>query len=162
IQSLSEVIVVGYGEQKKSDITGSIASIPKERLEMVPNTTVAQALQGSIPGVMVMNSSAGAEPSMELRVRGRNSIAANNAPLVVVDGIPYGGNLTGLNPADIESIEVLKDGSAAAIYGSRGSNRVILITTKQGIEGPPTISYDGYFSVQEFATMPTYLDKSED
>src|SRR5690606_3663944 len=158
IQSLSEVIVVGYGEQKKSDITGSIASIPKECLEMVPNTTVAQALQGSIPGVMVMNSSAGAEPSMEIMIRGRNSIAANNAPLVVVDGIPYGGNLTDLNPADIESIEVLKDGSAAASYGSRGANGVILITTKQGIEGPPTISYDGYFSVQEFTNMPTYLD----
>jgi TonB-linked SusC/RagA family outer membrane protein len=158
VQSLSEVIVVGYGEQKKSDITGSIASLPKERLEMVPNTTVAQALQGSIPGVMVMNTSAGAEPNMEIMIRGRNSIAANNAPLVVVDGIPYGGNLADLNPADIESIEVLKDGSAAAIYGSRGSNGVILITTKQGIEGPPTISYDGYFSVQEFTNMPKYLD----
>ncbi|MFO7257645.1 MAG: TonB-dependent receptor [Bacteroidota bacterium] len=158
VQSLSEVVVVGYGEQKKSDITGSIASLPKERLEMVPNTTVAQALQGSIPGVMVMNTGAGAEPNMEIMIRGRNSIAANNAPLVVVDGIPYGGNLTDLNPADIESIEVLKDGSAAAIYGSRGANGVILITTKQGIEGPPTISYDGYFSVQEFTNMPTYLD----
>ena len=158
VQSLSEVIVVGYGEQKRSDITGSIASLPKERLEMVPNTTVAQALQGSVPGLMVLNTSAGAEPDMEIMMRGRNSIAANNSPLVVVDGIPYGGNLTDLNPADIESIEVLKDGSAAAIYGSRGSNGVILITTKQGIEGPPTISYDGYFSAQEFTNMPKYLD----
>src|SRR5690606_1379690 len=136
-------------------ITGSIASIPKERLEMVPNTTVAQALQGSIPGVMVMNTSAGAEPSMEIMVRGRSSIAANNAPLVVVDGIPYGGNLTDLNPADIESIEVLKDGSAAAIYGSRGSNGVILITTKQGIEGPPTISYAVFCLKKKIANMPT-------
>ena len=99
VQSLSEVIVVGYGEQKRSDITGSIASLPKERLEMVPNTTVAQALQGSVPGLMVLNTSAGAEPDMEIMMRGRNSIAANNSPLVVVDGIPYGGNLTDLNPS---------------------------------------------------------------
>lgn len=158
VQSLNEVVVIGYGEQKRSDITGSVASLPKERLEMVPNTTIAQALQGSIPGLMVQNTSAGAEPGMDIMVRGRNSIGANNAPLIVVDGIPYGGNLADLNPTDVESIEVLKDGSAAAIYGSRGANGVILITTKQGSEGRPTISYDGYFSVQEFANVPEYLD----
>jgi TonB-linked SusC/RagA family outer membrane protein len=156
--SLDEVVVVGYGEQKRSDITGSVASLPKERLEMVPNTNIVQAIQGAIPGVMVQNTSAGAEPSQEIMVRGRNSIGANNSPLVVVDGVPYGGNLSDINPSDVESIEVLKDVSAAAIYGSRGANGVILVTTKQGIKGSPTISYDGFVSTQQFTNVPEYLD----
>ncbi|HSI74675.1 MAG TPA: TonB-dependent receptor [Lunatimonas sp.] len=157
-RSLEEVVVVGYGTQKKSDITGSVASIPKERMEMVPNINIAQAIQGSIPGVMVQNTSAGAEPSQDIMVRGRNSIGANNSPLIVVDGVPYGGNLSDINPNDVESIEILKDVSAAAIYGSRGANGVILVTTKEGIEGAPSISYDGYFSTQSFSNLPEYLD----
>lgn len=156
--SLEEVVVVGYGSQKKSDITGSVASIPKERMEMVPNINIAQAIQGSIPGVMVQNTSAGAEPSQDIMVRGRNSIGANNSPLIVVDGIPYGGNLSDINPNDVESIEILKDVSAAAIYGSRGANGVILVTTKEGKEGSPTISYDGFFSTQQFSNLPNYMD----
>jgi TonB-dependent SusC/RagA subfamily outer membrane receptor len=120
LTSLNEVVVVGYGVQKRSDITGSVASLSKERLEMVPNVNIAQAIQGSIPGVMVQNTSAGAEPSLDIMVRGRNSIGANNSPLVVVDGIPYGGQLSDINPNDVESVEILKDASAAAIYGSRG------------------------------------------
>ncbi|HLW21385.1 MAG TPA: SusC/RagA family TonB-linked outer membrane protein [Cyclobacteriaceae bacterium] len=156
--SLDEVIVVGYGVQKKSDITGSVASLPKERLEMVPNVNIAQAIQGAIPGVMIQNTSAGAEPSQEIMVRGRNSIGANNSPLVVVDGVPYGGNLSDINPNDVESIEILKDVSAAAIYGSRGANGVILVTTKQGQIGTPSISYDGFFSTQQVSNVPEYLD----
>ncbi|HBE43210.1 MAG TPA: SusC/RagA family TonB-linked outer membrane protein, partial [Bacteroidales bacterium] len=158
VTGLDEVIVVGYGTQKKSDITGTVASIGKERLEKAPNISVAQGIQGAIPGLMVQNTSAGAEPSLDIMVRGRNSIAANNSPLIVVDGIPYGGRLSDINPSDIESIEILKDASAAAIYGSRGSNGVILITTKQGMEGSPTITYDGYVSMQEFTNVPTYMD----
>jgi len=158
VTGLDEVIVVGYGTQKKSDITGTVASIGKERLEKAPNISVAQGIQGAIPGIMVQNTSAGAEPSLDIMVRGRNSIAANNSPLIVVDGIPYGGRLSDINPSDIESIEILKDASAAAIYGSRGSNGVILITTKQGIEGAPTITYDGYISTQQFTNVPTYMD----
>lgn len=158
LTSLNEVVVVGYGVQKRSDITGSVASLPKERLEMVPNINIAQAIQGAIPGVMVQNTSAGAEPSQEIMVRGRNSIGANNSPLVVVDGVPYGGNLSDINPNDVESIEILKDVSAAAIYGSRGANGVILVTTKQGMKGSPTISYDSYFSTQQFSNVPDYLD----
>ena len=158
VTGLDEVIVVGYGTQKKSDITGTVASIGKERLEKAPNISVAQGIQGAIPGLMVQNTSAGAEPSLDIMVRGRNSIAANNSPLIVVDGIPYGGRLSDINPSDIESIEILKDASAAAIYGSRGANGVILITTKQGMEGAPTITYDGYVSMQQFTNVPTYLD----
>ncbi len=158
VTGLDEVIVVGYGTQKKSDITGTVASIGKERLEKAPNISVAQGIQGAIPGIMVQNTSAGAEPSLDIMVRGRNSIAANNSPLIVVDGIPYGGRLSDINPSDIESIEILKDASAAAIYGSRGSNGVILITTKQGMEGAPTITYDGYISTQQFTNVPVYMD----
>lgn len=161
ISSLDEVVVVGYGEQKKSDITGSVASIPKERLEMVPIINVAQAIQGSIPGVMVQNTSAGAEPTQNIMVRGRNSIAANNSPLVVVDGVPYGGNLSDINPNDIESIEILKDASASAIYGSRGANGIILITTKSGNAGELKISYNGFYSVQDPTNVPDILNGEE-
>src|SRR5690606_32510752 len=158
VASLNEVVVVGYGVQKRSDITGSVASLPKERLEMVPNINIAQAIQGAIPGVVVTNTSAGAEPVQEIMVRGRNSIGANNSPLVVVDGVPYGGNLSDINPNDVESIEILKDVSAAAIYGSRGANGVILVTTKQGETGSPIIAYDGYISSQQYSNVPEYLD----
>ncbi|MFZ0283283.1 MAG: carboxypeptidase-like regulatory domain-containing protein, partial [Bacteroidales bacterium] len=158
---LNEVVVVGYGTQKKSDITGTVASLPKERLEMAPNLNIAQAIQGSIPGVMIQTTSAGAAPTESIMIRGRNSILASNDPLVVVDGIPYGGSLSDLNPNDVKSIEILKDASAAAIYGSRGSNGVILITTKEGIEGKTTITYDGKYSIQSFVKLPDIMNGKE-
>lgn len=158
IQGLQEVIVVGYGTQKKSDITGTVASLPKERLEMAPNLNIAQAIQGSIPGVMIQTTSAGAAPSEAIMIRGRNSILASNDPLIVVDGIPYGGQLSDLNPNDVQSLEVLKDASAAAIYGSRGSNGVILITTKEGSGGKASITYDGKYSIQSFVNLPDIMD----
>src|SRR5690606_11018650 len=140
---MDEIVVVGYGTQKKSDITGTVASMPKERLEMVPNLNIAQAIQGAVPGVMIQTTSAGAAPSEAIMVRGRNSIRASNDPLIVVDGISYSGGISDLNPNDIQSIEVLKDASAAAIYGSRGSNGVILLTTKTGVTEQTVINYDG-------------------
>src|SRR5690606_15014930 len=144
---MDEVVVVGYGTQKKSDITGAVASVGQERLESsVPNLTIAQAIQGAVPGVMMQTSSAGSAPSEAIMSRGRNSIRASNDPLIVVDGVPYGGQLRDINPNDVKSIEVLKDASAAAIYGSRGANGVILVTTKAGMEGKPRIAYDGHFS----------------
>ncbi len=161
VTALDEVVVVGYGTQKKSDITGSVASIPKERLENAPNQNIAQAIQGSIPGVMIQTSSAGASPDEVIMIRGRNSILADNSPLIVVDGIPYSGSVSDLNPNDIQSIEILKDASSAAIYGSRGSNGVILVSTKEGTEGQVRISYDGYYSLQRFAFLPDYMDGAE-
>jgi TonB-linked SusC/RagA family outer membrane protein len=158
---LEEVVAVGYGTQKKSDITGTVASIPKERLENTPNINIAQAIQGSIPGVMIQTSSAGADPNQVIMIRGRNSILADNSPLIVVDGIPYNGSISDLNPNDIQSIEVLKDASSAAIYGSRGSNGVILISTKEGVEGKVKITYDGFYSLQRFAFLPDYMDGAE-
>lgn len=158
---MEEVVVVGYGSQKKSDITGTVASVPQERLEMVPNTTIAQAIQGAIPGVMMNTSSAGTSPNEVIMIRGRNSIEAGNDPLIVVDGVPYGGQLRDINPNDVKSIEVLKDASAAAIYGSRGSNGVILVTTKIGKKGKATISYDGYYGMQSFVKLPNTMSGPE-
>ena len=161
VLSLDEVVVVGYGTQKRSDITGTVASIPKERLETAPNTNIAQAIQGSIPGVMIQTSSAGASPEEAMLIRGRNSIKASNDPLIVVDGIPYGGEIRDINPNDVKSIEILKDASAAAIYGSRGANGVILITSKEGIAGAPVISYDGKYSIQKFVNLPDIMNGEE-
>lgn len=162
ITALDEIVVVGYGTQKKSDITGSVASLSNERLEMVPNTNIAQAIQGAIPGVSIVSNSAGAEGNdMAILIRGRNSITANNSPLIVLDGMPYSGSISEINPTDVASIEVLKDASASAIYGSRGANGVILITSKQGKKGKPIISYDGFYGIQQIASLPDYLSASE-
>jgi TonB-linked SusC/RagA family outer membrane protein len=161
VTTLEEVVVVGYGTQKKSDITGTVASLPKERLELAPNLNIAQAIQGSIPGVVIQTTSAGAAPSESIEIRGRNSILASNEPLVVIDGVPYGGSLSDINPNDVQSIEVLKDASAAAIYGSRGSNGVILITTKEGKVGKASISYDGKYSIQSFVKLPDIMSGKE-
>lgn len=156
---LEEVVVVGYGTQKKRDITGTVASLPMERLEMAPNVNLTQAIQGAIPGVQVSTSSAGAAASQSIMVRGRNSIKASTSPLVVIDGIA--GGLADVNPNDVASIEVLKDASAAAIYGSRGSNGVILVTTKSGKGGDTRIRYNGYYSMQRFANLPDIMNGEE-
>jgi TonB-linked SusC/RagA family outer membrane protein len=158
VAALNEVVVVGYGTQKRSDITGSVVSVDKKRLEDLPNTNFAQALQGSIPGISVEQNSAGAEGnSATIRIRGQKSIRAETQPLIILDGIPYNGGISDINPPDIESIEVLKDASAAAIYGSRGSNGVILVTTKKGSKGKPVITYDGFYGVQKIANLPDIL-----
>jgi TonB-linked SusC/RagA family outer membrane protein len=158
---MEEVVVVGYGIQKKSDVTGTVASLPQERLEMVPNINIGQAIQGAIPGVMIQTSSAGSVSNEEIMIRGRNSIKASNRPLIVVDGIPYNGELRDLNPNDVKSIEILKDASAASIYGSRGANGVILVTTKLGSDGKPKLTYNGYYSLQRFTNLPELMNGEE-
>lgn len=160
-QLLDEVVVVGYGTQKKSDLTGSVSSIPKERLELVPNVDIGQAIQGSAPGVRIETTSAGAEPNQSIQIRGRNSITASNNPLIVLDGIPFSGGLADINPNNVESIEILKDASSAAIYGSRGANGVILVTSKEGREGVFSVNYSGYYSMQTFSNLPKIMDGKE-
>ncbi len=159
--ALSEIVVVGYGTQRRSDITGSVTSITPERLENKPNASVEQALQGALPGVQVTTSAAGAEGNLSVQIRGRNSISASTNPLIVVDGIPYNGSLTDINPSDIGSIEVLKDASATAIYGARGSNGVILITSKRGTSGKPQVAYSGYTGRSEYANIPRLMTAAE-
>lgn len=162
LSSLNEVVVVGYGTQKRSDVTGAVASIPKERLEQLPNTNIAQALQGSVPGLQINTNGGGAEGSnVEIILRGRNSITAGNGPLIIYDGVPYEGGISEINPNDIASIEVLKDASAAAIYGSRGSNGVILVTSKKGKSGDNKITYDGFYGTQTLVNKPNLMNGAE-
>lgn len=151
IKSLSEVVVVGYGSQKKSDVTGALSSISAEQIQAVPVQNITQALQGRAAGVDIAagNFRPGEAPS--IRIRGNRSVRASNEPLYVVDGIPLaqGTGINDFNPQDIQSIEVLKDASATAIYGSRGANGVILITTKKGKANKFTINYDTYVAFDE-------------
>jgi TonB-linked SusC/RagA family outer membrane protein len=159
---LNEVVVVGYGTQKRKDVTGSVVSLNKDRLEALPNNNYLQAIQGAVPGVSVSVGTNNAEGNgASILVRGRGSIGAKNSPLVIVDNIPYEGGMSELNPNDIESLEILKDASSCAIYGSRGANGVIIITTKQGKKGKMIIKYDGNFGFQSIANKPQLMNGAE-
>jgi TonB-linked SusC/RagA family outer membrane protein len=146
--ALNEVVVVGYGTQRKSQTTGAISSINSRQLTEMPITNLGQALQGRIAGVDVVMSGSKPGSVPTIRVRGRRSFRASNDPLYVVDGIPLAGGYEDFNPNDVQSLEVLKDATATAIYGARGANGVIIITTKRGALGgkkKTTVSYDNYF-----------------
>lgn len=145
--TLNELVVVGYGTQKKSDLTGSISSIKAEDITQLPTQRVDQALQGRAAGVLVVNTDGAPGGNTVIRVRGLNSVNGGNNALVVIDGL-QGGNLNSLNPNDIENIEILKDASATAIYGSQGANGVILVTTKMGRKGKPIITYSYNYGSQ--------------
>jgi TonB-dependent starch-binding outer membrane protein SusC len=147
-KTLEEVVVVGYGEVKKSDLTGSVSSIKSDEINAYPATNLMQSLAGRATGVQISQNTGSPGGALSVRIRGTNSVQGDNEPLYVVDGFPYNGNPTLLNNADIESIEILKDASATAIYGSRGANGVVLITTKRGKAGKTTVEYDGYYGVQ--------------
>jgi TonB-linked SusC/RagA family outer membrane protein len=158
IKSLNEVVVVGYGTQKRSDLTGAIASVPKARFAELPVTNLLQAIQGTVAGVNITQGSSVPGSSASALVRGVNSINASTGPFVVVDGIPFstsGGSINDINTNDIASVEILKDASAVAIYGTRGSNGVILITTKRGGSGKPVIRYNAYTGLENIAHLLT-------
>jgi len=156
LSDLSEVVVVGYGDQRKINMTGSVETIDGAAIARQPVFQASQALVGMTPGLTAIQSSSqpGAD-NATLRIRGTGSLGASNDPLVLVDGIQ--GDIDNIDPADIESISVLKDAAAAAIYGSRGSNGVILVTTKRGKEGAMRVSYNTYAGWQEPQTLPSYL-----
>lgn len=162
-KALDEVVVVGYGVQRKADLTGSVANIKSEKLMDRPSTTVAQALEGRIAGVNVSSNSGRPGGRTNILIRGYSSINASSTPLYVVDGIIWeGGGLDAINPNDIESIDVLKDASSTAIYGTRGSNGVIIITTKKGQKGErPTLSYDANFTLSTLARKIAMLNSEE-
>jgi TonB-linked SusC/RagA family outer membrane protein len=147
ILALSEVVAIGYGGTKKSDLTGAISSVKGDELTRLSSQRVDQALQGRAAGVLVLNTAGAPGARTTIRIRGMNSINGGNNALVVIDGL-QGGNINSLNPFDIESIEILKDASATAIYGSRGANGVILVTTKSGMKGKPTINYNFSYGIQ--------------
>ena len=148
-RTLNEVVVVGYGALKKSQVTGAISSVGSKEIAELPITNARQALQGRAAGVDVVQASSKPGTGPVVRIRGRRSINASNDPLYVVDGIPLAGGIDDINPNDIQSMEILKDASATAIYGSRGSNGVVLITTKRGKSGKTVVGYDGYYGVSD-------------
>ncbi len=146
-KSLNEVVVIGYGTLRREAVTGSVANVGGEKLNQVAAANAAQALQGRVAGVLMTQTSSQPGAEMQIRIRGQRSLSASNDPLIVLDGIPFMGNLSDINPADIKSMDILKDASATAIYGSRGANGVIIITTNKGYQGAPAkVSYNGYVS----------------
>ena len=158
---LNEVVVIGYGSVLKKDVTGSIASLKSDKIAEIAVTDVTQALQGRISGVVVQTQSWKPGFTSQVRIRGNRSITASNEPLYVLDGIPTVDAIDQLNPNDIESIEVLKDASATAIYGNRGANGVIIITTKKGIQGRTTLEYAGYEGVLKNRPLPRLMNAGE-
>lgn len=152
-KQLDEVVVVGYGEVKKRDLTGAVVSVKGEELKKVPSTNVMESVQGKLPGVDITKSSGAAGAKINVTVRGNRSIRADNGPLYIVDGVQY-ENIQDINPNDIQSMEVLKDASSTAVYGSRGANGVIIVTTKKGASGKPRVSVNTYVGVSQVAGYP--------
>ena len=175
ITSLEDIVVVGYGTQRKVDLTGAVGSITAEQITARPITSADQALAGQVAGVSIINRAGDPAAPINVRIRGVGTIG-NNQPLWVIDGVPIvqttnitvntssttdSNPLAGINPNDIESIDVLKDASAAAIYGSRAANGVIIVTTKRGKEGRATVSYDGYFGTAKVDQRLSVLNKDQ-
>ncbi|HUZ61565.1 MAG TPA: TonB-dependent receptor [Hanamia sp.] len=158
---LSQVVVVGYGTQKKEDVTGAISTISGSQINSQAIINPVQALTGLASGVQTLQNSGEPGNTFNVLVRGDNSILGGNSPLFVVDGFPYDGPLSNINPNNIKSIEVLKDASATAIYGSRGSNGVVIIQTKSGIQGKTTIEYDAYYGLQQVTKKLDLLDAKQ-
>ena len=161
VNTLDEVVVVAYGTQKKTSLTGSIQEVKSEAIELRPTSSVASALEGTVTGVQVNSTygQPGNDPS--IRIRGVGTVNGSSTPLYILDGVPFGGNISDLNPADIESMSVLKDAASAALYGNRASNGVILITTKKGKQGKMNVSLDikqGTYSrgIKEYSTVNPY------
>ena len=161
-EMIDEVVVVGYGVQRKSDLTGAVAKVDGKTLEERPMANIVQALQGAVPGLNISVTGTNAEgSSSQTRIRGEKSISADNKPLIILDGIPFDGPWSEINPNDVASVEVLKDASSAAIYGARGSNGVILITTKKGDKGKLNVSYSANFTVNKAVIVPRLMTGQE-
>lgn len=159
---VEEVVVIGYGEVKKKDLTGSVVNVKMDDIKDAPVLSVDMALQGRVPGADIMASTGEPGAAASIRIRGTRSITATNEPLIVVDGVLDGvSNLSDINMADIESVSVLKDASATAIYGSRGSNGVIIITTKQGKKGKDQITFRSTFGISQLPRKLDMMDASQ-
>lgn len=178
---INEVVVVGYGTQRKEAVTGSVASVKGDVMREVASSNITQALQGRVAGVEMSQTSSKPGAEMQIRIRGARSLTASNDPLLVLDGIPFAGNISDINPNEIKSVDILKDASATAIYGSRGANGVILITTNRGQKGQQAqITYNGYYgqskifskidmmdgeqfaAMRTYANMPAYVNNTAD
>lgn len=155
--ALDEVVVVGYGNLKKSDLTGAVVSVKSADIMKVPTANVGQTLVGKVAGLDGVQAGNDPGSGVNITIRGRRSLTADNSPLFVVDGMPM-GNINYVNPEDIQSIEVLKDASSTAIYGSRGANGVVIVTTKNGQKGKSTVSYNGYMGVTKATRTLKMMD----
>lgn len=160
VSNLDEVVVVGYGTQRRRDLTGAIASVSGDKLKDIPVMSAAQALTGKLPGVQVTQTDGSPDAEIKIRVRGGGSITQDNSPLYIVDGFPV-DNISDIAPSDIESIDVLKDASTTAIYGARGANGVILITTRTGHEGAATVKLNTYYGVRQVTRFLDLLNPYE-
>ncbi|MRS64449.1 SusC/RagA family TonB-linked outer membrane protein [Larkinella terrae] len=167
-QTLSEVVVVGYGTQQKRDVTGSIASISTKTIKDQPVPNIVEGLTGRLPGVLIQQNTGAPGNSPSIKIRGLGSISAGNGPLVVIDGQPLnsgdlanGGGLNLLNPNDIDKIDILKDASATAIYGSRGANGVVVVTTKRGKSGQARLTFDYYTGIQQITKKMDMLNAQQ-
>src|SRR6476469_1974057 len=148
---LEKIVVTGYGSLAKRDVTGAIGQVSADAIKQIPTTNAIEAIKGRVAGVDIVSSGNKPGDPVRVRVRGQRSLKASNDPLYVLDGIPMAGGIGDLNPGDIESIEVLKDASATAIYGSRGANGVVLVTSKRGQAGNTRTTYDTYVGAQNVA-----------
>ncbi|MDJ1498446.1 TonB-dependent receptor [Cytophagaceae bacterium DM2B3-1] len=157
VKALSEVVVIGYGTVKKSDLTGSVASVREKELTAIPVTNALESLQGKVAGLDLTRTSGQPGAGLNFTIRGNRSLSASNQPLILVDGIQYSSTVD-INPNDIASIEVLKDASSTAIYGTRGANGVILITTKKGASGSTKVSFNSYYGVQNMTGYADIMD----
>lgn len=167
-KQMEQVVVVGYGTQKRKDVTGSVVTVSGAALKEVPAPNIISQLQGRAAGVDIVRNNSRPGTSGQIRIRGNRSLAssqsandAQNSPLLVLDGIPFAGSINDINPDDVASLDVLKDASATAIYGSRGSNGVILITTKRGRTGKGQISYNGYYGISKITKQYPFFSGSE-
>lgn len=159
-ETLDEVVVVGYGSVKKSDLTGAVASVSTKDLIRSGNTDAVGALQGAMSGVQISRSSSKPGSEYNILIRGLNTISGSTSPLVVIDGV-QGASLSNVNPDDIERIDILKDASSTAIYGSRASNGVVLVTTKRGKKGTAKINYSGYVGFRKYTNLPDMMSGDE-
>ncbi|MBQ0077132.1 MAG: TonB-dependent receptor [Bacteroidales bacterium] len=160
-QKLEEVVVIGYGSARKKDLTGSISRVIATEKADVPNVNALQMLNGMVPGLRIVDTGRAGAESASIEIRGTTSINASNEPLIVLDGVPYAGYLSDINTNDIETIDVLKDASSTAIYGSRGANGVIMITTKKGTSETPRLNYKGYYGLSNFAHTPKLMNADQ-
>lgn len=159
-RSLDEVVVVGYGAVKKRDLTGSVSSVKGTEIAEVPSANIIESVQGKIPGVDITRSNGSASSGVNITVRGNRSISAGNGPLFIVDGVQY-SSIQDLNPNDIESMDILKDASSTAIYGSRGANGVIIVTTKKGVSGRASVSFNPYGGMSQVARYPDVMNQEQ-
>src|SRR5690606_11139487 len=157
---LDEVVVIGYGTARRSDLTGSVVTLSGEELSEVPVASVAETLTGRLAGVQVTSTEGSPDAEINIRVRGGGSITQDSSPLLIVDGFPV-NSINDISPSDIENVTVLKDASSTAIYGSRGANGVVIITTKSGVDGKISVSLNSFYGFKQIANTIDVLDPED-